>query len=44
MFFIIRSPGDIPDEIASQLDSKIEHGLRAYTPAERKARGICATQ
>lgn len=36
VFFITQSPGDIPDEIASQLGNKIEHGLRAYTPAERK--------
>ena len=36
LFFITQSPGDIPDEIASQLGNKIEHGLRAYTPAERK--------
>ena len=37
VFFITQSPKDIPDEIASQLGNKIEHGLRAYTPAERKA-------
>lgn len=37
VFFITQSPGDIPDEISSQLGNKIEHGLRAYTPAERKA-------
>ena len=36
VYFITQSPGDIPDAIAAQLGNKIEHGLRAYTPAERK--------
>lgn len=36
VYFITQSPGDIPDAVASQLGNKIEHGLRAYTPAERK--------
>lgn len=37
VYFITQSPGDIPGAIASQLGNKIEHALRAYTPAERKA-------
>ena len=36
VYFITQSPWDIPDAVASQLGNKIEHGLRAYTPAERK--------
>ena len=36
VYFITQSPGDIPDATAAQLGNKIEHGLRAYTPAERK--------
>ena len=36
VYFITQSPGDIPAAVASQLGNKIEHGLRAYTPAERK--------
>ncbi|MBQ0079070.1 MAG: DUF853 family protein [Eubacterium sp.] len=36
IFFITQSPGDIPDSVMSQLGNKIEHGLRAYTPAELK--------
>ena len=37
VFFITQSPGDIPDSIGAQLGNKIEHALRAYTPAERKS-------
>ena len=36
VFFITQSPSDIPDSISAQLGNKIEHALRAYTPAERK--------
>lgn len=31
------SPSDIPDSILAQLGNKIQHALRAYTPAEQKA-------
>lgn len=37
IFFVTQSPGDIPDAVMSQLSNKIEHALRAYTPAEKKA-------
>ncbi len=37
IFFVTQSPGDIPSAVMSQLGNKIEHGLRAYTPAEQKA-------
>lgn len=36
LFFVTQSPGDIPNAIMAQLGNKIEHGLRAYTPAEQK--------
>lgn len=36
IYFITQSPTDIPDEILSQLSNRIQHGLRAYTPAEQK--------
>lgn len=36
LYFISQSPLDIPDEILSQLGNKIQHALRAYTPAEQK--------
>lgn len=36
IYFISQSPGDIPDEVLSQLGNRIQHALRAYTPADRK--------
>ncbi len=37
VYFISQSPSDIPDEVLAQLGNKIQHALRAYTPAEEKA-------
>ena len=37
IYFISQSPSDIPDKVLSQLSNRIQHGLRAYTPAEQKA-------
>lgn len=37
IYFISQSPSDIPAEILAQLGNKIQHALRAYTPAEQKA-------
>ena len=37
VYFITQSPSDIPDEVLAQLSNRVQHGLRAYTPAERKA-------
>lgn len=37
IYFISQSPKDIPDGILSQLGNKIQHALRAYTPADEKA-------
>lgn len=37
IYFITQSPSDIPDEVLSQLNNRIQHALRAYTPAEQKA-------
>ena len=42
VFFITQSPGDIPDSVSAQLGNKIEHALRAYTPAERKTLNAAA--
>ena len=36
LYFISQSPSDIPDEILAQLGNKVQHTLRAYTPAEQK--------
>lgn len=37
VYFVTQSPADIPGEVLAQLSNKIEHALRAYTPAEQKA-------
>ena len=37
IFFITQTPRDIPDGVLSQLGNKIQHALRAYTPADEKA-------
>ena len=36
LYFISQSPADIPDEIIAQLGNRVQHTLRAYTPAEQK--------
>lgn len=37
VYFITQSPSDIPNEVLAQLNNRVQHGLRAYTPAEMKA-------
>lgn len=37
IYFISQSPSDIPDDVLAQLSNRVQHGLRAYTPAEQKA-------
>lgn len=37
VYFISQSASDIPDEVLAQLSNRIQHALRAYTPAEQKA-------
>ncbi len=37
IYFCTQNPRDIPDGVLSQLGNKIEHALRAYTPADQKA-------
>ena len=37
VYFISQSPSDIPDSVLSQLSNRVQHALRAYTPAEQKA-------
>lgn len=36
IYFITQNPKDIPDGVLGQLGNKIQHALRAYTPAEQK--------
>ena len=37
VYFVTQSPGDIPDSVLAQLSHRVQHALRAYTPAEQKA-------
>ena len=37
VYFVTQQPSDIPNPILSQLSNKVQHALRAYTPAEQKA-------
>lgn len=37
VYFCTQNPRDIPEGVLAQLGNKIEHGLRAYTPAEIKS-------
>ncbi|MBR2739206.1 MAG: DUF853 family protein [Oscillospiraceae bacterium] len=37
IYFVTQSPSDIPGIVLAQLSNRIQHALRAYTPAEQKA-------
>ena len=37
VFFVTQSPSDIPNAVLAQLSNRVQHALRAYTPAELKA-------
>ncbi len=37
VYFITQQPSDIPNVILSQLGNRVQHALRAFTPAEQKA-------
>jgi len=37
IYFITQNPKDIPDGVLAQLGNKVQHALRAYTPAEQKS-------
>ncbi|MDO5702263.1 MAG: DUF853 family protein [Lachnospiraceae bacterium] len=37
VYFCTQNPRDIPDAVLAQLGNRIQHGLRAYTPAEARA-------
>lgn len=37
VFFITQNPTDIPDSVSSQLGTRVQHGLRAFSPKELKS-------
>jgi len=42
IYFVTQSPSDIPDAVLAQLSNRVQHALRAYTPAEQKAVRVAA--
>lgn len=36
VFFITQNPTDVPSSVLSQLSARVQHALRAFTPAEQK--------
>ena len=37
VYFISQQPSDLPDPVLAQLGNRVQHALRAYTPAEQRA-------
>ncbi len=42
VFFISQYPNDLPEEVLGQLGCRIQHGLRAFTPKDKKALRVAA--
>ena len=42
LYFISQTPTDIPNEIIAQLGNRVQHTLRAYTPAEQRTVKVAA--
>ena len=36
IYFVTQNPADIPEAVLAQLGNRVQHALRAYTPAEQK--------
>lgn len=36
VYFITQNPADIPDTVLGQLSNRVQHALRAFTPADQK--------
>ncbi|HEY4125654.1 MAG TPA: helicase HerA-like domain-containing protein [Rhizomicrobium sp.] len=36
IYFVTQNPADIPDTVLAQLGNRVQHALRAYTPADQK--------
>jgi len=37
VFFVTQRPSDVPDDVLAQLGNRVQHALRAYTPADADA-------
>ena len=36
VYFVTQNPADVPDQVLGQLGNRIQHALRAYTPADQR--------
>ncbi len=43
VYFVTQQPQDIPDAVLAQLGNRVQHALRAFTPADQKAVKAAAT-
>lgn len=37
VYFVTQNPRDVPDDVLGQLGHRVQHALRAFTPADQKA-------
>ena len=37
VYFVTQNPLDVPDKVLAQLGNRVQHALRAFTPADQKA-------
>jgi DNA helicase HerA-like ATPase len=37
IYFVTQNPADVPDKVLAQLGNRVQHALRAFTPADQKA-------
>ena len=42
LYFISQTPTDIPNDVIAQLGNRVQHTLRAYTPAEQRTVKVAA--
>jgi DNA helicase HerA-like ATPase len=42
VWFITQNPMDVPDSVLGQIGNRVQHALRAYTPADQKALNAAA--
>jgi DNA helicase HerA-like ATPase len=43
VYFVTQNPLDVPDTVSRQLGNRVQHALRAFSPAEQKAVKAAAT-
>ena len=42
IYFVTQTPGDVPESVLGQLNNRVQHALRAYTPKDQKAVRVAA--